>query len=68
MIFIDSAQDGFSEQFLMEISLQWNCGVVIGKRNDGTSSCNPSQERKDLGSINSNDFGLESLQYKEIAQ
>lgn len=65
--FIDSAQDVFSEQFLIDISLQRNCDVVIGKRNDGTLLCNPSQDRKDLGSINSNDFGIESLQYKEVA-
>lgn len=68
MIFVDSAQDVFSEQFLMEISLQRNCDVVVGKSNDGTFLCNPSQEREGVGTINSNDFGIKSLEYEEVAQ
>lgn len=47
----------------MDISQQYNCDVK-GKRNNGTSLCNPSQERNDLESIKSSDFGNRSVEYK----
>lgn len=49
----------------MDISQQYNCEVK-GKRNNGTGNNgnNPSQERNDLGSIKSSDFGNRSVEYK----